>query len=111
MGAAATATLMRNALKHAAVQSPDLSARAITRDRFEYRYAVPTSWNSASPDSAASLELLMRQLQPLLFELTGPVVIQSPARSGKTVLTLQMLSTLRASSGSVCASAPCPSRR
>ena len=76
MGSAATATLMRRAAKRAAVRSPELAALAITREHFEYRYALPESWNSDPRNGLISLRGLTRDLQPLLAELTGTVVLQ-----------------------------------
>jgi hypothetical protein len=75
MGSAATATLVRRAAKHASIRSPGLDGLAITRERFDYRYAVPDSWQTGSDDGLASLRRLMLELQPLLIELTGRVVL------------------------------------
>jgi hypothetical protein len=75
MGSAATATLVRRAVKHASSRSPGLEGLAITRERFEYRYALPESWNGESEVGLSALQGLTRELQPLLTELTGPVVL------------------------------------
>lgn len=74
MGSAATATLVRRAVKHASSRSPGLDGLAITRERFEYRYALPEAWN-ASDVGLSALQGLTRELQPLLVELTGLVVL------------------------------------
>lgn len=74
LGAAATATLLRRASKRASTRIPDLASLTIARDRFGYRYTVPPSWES--DESMASLCELMRELRPLLIDLTGPVVVR-----------------------------------
>jgi hypothetical protein len=76
MGSAATATLVRRALKHAARGSPELGEIAITRDRFAYRHVLPSSWHTDSPAAMAGLRGLTKELEPLLFELTGAVVLR-----------------------------------
>ncbi len=76
MGSAATATLLRRAAKHAETRAPDLGRFEVQRVRFEYRYVVPPSWADQSGDAHASLDALMRELRPLLVELTGAVVLQ-----------------------------------
>jgi hypothetical protein len=75
MGSAATATLVRRAAKHASSRSPGLDGLAITRERFEYRYALPESWQRESEVGLSALQGLTRELQPLLVELTGPIVL------------------------------------
>jgi hypothetical protein len=75
MGSAATATLVRRAVKHASSRSPGLEGLAITRERFEYRYALPESWKHESQVALSDLQGLTRELQPLLVELTGPIVL------------------------------------
>jgi hypothetical protein len=75
MGSAATATLVRRAVKHASSRSPGLDGLAITRERFEYRYALPESWTGGSAVGLSALQGLTRELQPLLVELTGAVVL------------------------------------
>jgi hypothetical protein len=76
MGGAATAILVRRAVKHAAQRSPGCVGLAIVRERYEYRYALPESWNSAPSDGLESLKGLATELRPLLFELTGHVVLR-----------------------------------
>jgi hypothetical protein len=76
MGDAATATLVRRAQQRAARRSAALAGLTVSRDRFEYRYALPREWEAPSAESTASFCELMRELQPLLEELTGDVVIR-----------------------------------
>ena len=75
MGSAATATLVRRALKHASSRWPGLDGLSITRERFEYRYALPESWQREPDLGLSALKGLTRELQPLLVELTGAVVL------------------------------------
>jgi hypothetical protein len=75
IGSAATATVMRRAVKRASTGTLPLEGLAIVRERFEYRYAVPESWNVQSSEGLTSLRGLTRQLHPLLVELTGLVVV------------------------------------
>ena len=75
MGSATTATLVRRAVKHASSRSAGFEGLLIVRERFAYRYSVPDSWKSETPDGLTSLQELTRELQPLLVELTGSVVL------------------------------------
>lgn len=75
MGSAATATLVRRAVKHASSRVHGLDRVTITRERFEYRYVLPDSWQTEGDAGMSSLRGLTRELQPLLIELTGPVVL------------------------------------
>jgi hypothetical protein len=75
MGSAATATLVRRALKHVSTRSPGGDSIVIIRERFEYRYVMPDSWKGATSNGLMSLRGLTHELQPLLVELTGPVVL------------------------------------
>src|SRR4051794_14580074 len=73
MGSAATAALLRRAAKHGSDRAPELGHLVVTRERFEYRYEVPSAWAQQSPDA---LVVLLSELRPLLAELTGPVVLR-----------------------------------
>lgn len=75
MGAAATATLMRRAMKRAHARSSEPDPLVVTRERFEYRYVLPGSWKTESAESMSALRQLARELGPLLTELTGAVVL------------------------------------
>lgn len=76
LGSAATATLLRRAVTRGARRKPALLDVAITREKLEYRYATPTSWSMASDEAMESFRLLVRELRPLLAELTGEVVLR-----------------------------------
>lgn len=75
LGTAATATLLRRALKRAAVSAPELAGLEIVRERFEYRYTVPAGWKD-EPIPSAPLRTLVAELRPLLAELTGAVMVR-----------------------------------
>ena len=73
LGSSATATLLRRAAKHGAVQRPELMKLTIHKPLFEYEYVVPEEWTSER--GRESLQVLIAELVPLLRELTGVVVI------------------------------------
>ncbi len=75
LGSAATATLIRRSLKRAAERAPGLEGIAISRERFEYRYALPPGWKDSPTGALDGLREVARELQPLLLELTGSVVL------------------------------------
>jgi hypothetical protein len=73
IGISATATLVRRAAKHAEPMTPSLSQLVITKSAFDYQFVVPPHWNE---NGAEELGKLLRTLQSLLLDLTGPVVVQ-----------------------------------
>ena len=75
LGTAATATLLRRAAQRAAVAWPELAALSITRGALEYEYQVPGAWSEPAPKPPQALCELVRELWPLLLELTGSVVV------------------------------------
>jgi hypothetical protein len=78
MGTAATATVLRRALKRASVRAPDLGQLGISRVGFEYRYETPPAWTEVVDGEAAMQPIcvLVDELRPLLYELTGSVVLR-----------------------------------
>jgi hypothetical protein len=81
LGTAATAALLRRALRRAATQQPVLSGVATERDGLTYRYTVPPAWQQTLDQQAlAALQALTRELYPLLVEMTGPVLVRRLAR-------------------------------
>jgi hypothetical protein len=77
LGTAATAVLLRRALKRATSRQPSLDELVIRRETTGYTYVVPGAWRepgSGAPDAA--LRALVGELRPLLLELTGSVVLQ-----------------------------------
>ncbi len=76
VGSAATATFVRRAVKQASSRAPHIEGVVVTRERFEYRYALPDAWKTNSPEAMASLQTFAHELQQLLTELTGSVVLR-----------------------------------
>jgi hypothetical protein len=77
LGSAASATVVRRAIREGRSRAPELDALVITREKFEYRYVVPPSWHSEPSTTTAmnDLSVLAAELEPLLNELTGAVVL------------------------------------
>lgn len=76
LGTPATATLIRRSLKLAARNAPELQDVCVSRERFEYRLVLPPEWRDGTVGTLDGLRALARELQPLLRELTGPVVVR-----------------------------------
>jgi hypothetical protein len=72
MGSSATATLVRRAAKHGASKRPGLRVLVIHKPAFEYEYVVPEVWRDDGT-GRDDLGELMRNLVPLLVELTGSI--------------------------------------
>jgi hypothetical protein len=90
LGTAATATLLRRALKRAARGRADLGGVAIERDDLSYGYRLPETWREGRDGAAVgALRHLVGALEPLLVEMTGPVVVRRLAQ----VAALRPLST------------------
>lgn len=75
LGTAAAATLVRRAAKRATAREPTLAELWIVRENLEYRYTVPLTWKEVTPSGTESLKHLVRELVPLLVELTGSLVV------------------------------------
>lgn len=75
LGTAATATVIRRAIKGAAPRAPELREIVIARNRLEYQYVLPPSWKDHPAATLQGLRELAREMQPLLREFTGPVVL------------------------------------
>jgi hypothetical protein len=75
MGTAATATFLRRAIRKAATRYPELITIAITKQRLDYEYVVPKHW-SQSRQSLPALADLSCELEDLLLDLTGPVMVR-----------------------------------
>jgi hypothetical protein len=76
LGTAAAATLLRRAAQRALPRWPELAALCIVRERLEYRYSLPASWEDPASQLPAALSAVARELWPLLVDLTGSVVVQ-----------------------------------
>jgi hypothetical protein len=76
IGPTATAALLQRSIKRAAEDQPELRELVIGRDQFVYTYKVPPSWTRPEPTSRPALTRVVRELWPLLSDLTGPVVVR-----------------------------------
>jgi quercetin 2,3-dioxygenase len=75
LGTAATATIVSRAAHRALPRCPELGELAIARVDREYGYLLPRSFDR--PDGPpASMRALLDEIQPLLVELTGQVVLR-----------------------------------
>lgn len=83
VGTAATAALMRRALKRASAKEPELAALVLRREGLEYAWALPDSWHDPERrDAVEHLRRLVRDdLHPLFRELTGPVIVRRLAQA------------------------------
>jgi hypothetical protein len=82
LGTAATATLLRRAIKQAAFKTswtePPIT---VARNGLDYEYRLPEIWKQ--PDNQEALgefRVIARELRVLLVELTGAVVVRRLAR-------------------------------
>lgn len=76
LGPTATAVLLRRSVNRVAARHPGVRDMAIVRRDFEYTYALPPSWTTGTPESLAAFRDIVRELWPLLQQLTGPVVVR-----------------------------------
>jgi hypothetical protein len=74
IGSTATAALLQRSIKRAAEQKVDLHGLAIVREQFGYRYTVPESWSTHEDRPVQALRQLVRELWPILSDLTGPII-------------------------------------
>jgi len=76
LGTAATATLLRRAIKQAASQTAWSEAVVVIRNGLDYEYRLPETWKEPSNEEAVgALRVVAVELRVLVVELTGPVVI------------------------------------
>jgi hypothetical protein len=75
LGTAATAALLRRAAKRAARRFPVLADLAIGLVDLDYKYTAPPAWQEGE-EGMQPVHELIRELRPLLVELTGSVVVQ-----------------------------------
>jgi hypothetical protein len=80
LGSAAAAALLRRAAQRAQPRWPELDALCIAREQLEYRYRLPASWEDPVTQPLGALSEVLRELWPLLVDLTGSVVIQRLAQ-------------------------------
>jgi hypothetical protein len=76
LGTAATATLVRRALKQMASRTSGSEPVIVTRSGLEYEYRVPEAWKQPGNEEAlGALRAVAAELRVLLVELTGMVVV------------------------------------
>jgi hypothetical protein len=87
VGAAATAALLRRAVKRAAVKQPELAALVLRREGLGYAWLLPAPWHELERrDAVEQLRRLVHdELHPLLRELTGAVVARRLAQAPELV--------------------------
>lgn len=77
LGTAATATLIRRAAATLRRERGVLAELAVERAGLAYTYRLPPSWlDPANPAALEELRILVRELLPLLAELTGRVAVR-----------------------------------
>jgi hypothetical protein len=80
LGTAATATLLRRAIKRAAAHT-SWELVIIARKGLDYEYRLPETWQEPDNEEAlGALRILAAELRVLLVELTGPVVVRRLGR-------------------------------
>ena len=76
LGTAATATLVRRAIKRASVDHKE-QPRVIVKNTIAYEYELPDAWYQPNrPETLDDLCALTKALGHLLVQLTGPVVVR-----------------------------------
>jgi hypothetical protein len=76
LGTAATATLLRRAIKQSAARTAWSEPAVVARDGLDYTYRLPEAWKQPGNDEAVDVfRIVAAQLKLLLIELTGPVVV------------------------------------
>ena len=76
LGTAATATLVRRAVKRVALQTSRSESVVVTRKGLEYEHCLPETWKQPGNEEAVgALRFVAAELRVLLVELTGPVVV------------------------------------
>ena len=81
LGTAATATLLRRAIKRAASQASWPQPITVARNGLDYQYRLPETWKQPGNEEAiGTLRVVAAELRVLLVELTGPVVVRRLSR-------------------------------
>jgi hypothetical protein len=83
LGTAATATLLRRAIKQAASHTSwsEPEPVIVARKGPDYEYRLPETWKQpANEEAFGALRLVAAELRVLLVELTGPVVVRRLGR-------------------------------
>lgn len=81
LGTAATAILVRRAMKQAASLTSWSEPVIVARDGLDYKYRLPETWTKPGNEEAlGGLRVVAAELRVLLVELTGPVVLRRLGR-------------------------------
>ena len=81
LGTAATATLLRRAIKRSASQTSWPEPITVVRNGLDYEYRLPETWKQpGNAEAVGALRVVAAELRVLLIELTGPVVVRRLAR-------------------------------
>jgi hypothetical protein len=76
MGPTATAAVLERSIGRATSRI-NLSGVVISQQQLVYRYTLPESWDSVNDEQAlAGFRHIVRELVPLLTELTGTVIVR-----------------------------------
>jgi hypothetical protein len=76
LGTAATATLLRRAIKQSAARTAWSEPAVVARDGLDFTYRLPEAWKQPGNDEAVDVfRIIAAELKRLLIELTGPVVV------------------------------------
>ena len=87
VGTAATAALLRRALKRASVKHAELAGVVLRREGLTYAWVLPAAWHDPARRDAVELlkQLVRDDLHPLFRELTGLVIQRRLAQSSELV--------------------------
>jgi len=81
LGTAATATLLRRAIKRAASHTSSFQPVIVAKNGLDYEYRLPETWKqSGNGEAIGALRAVAAELRVLLVELTGPVVVRRLSR-------------------------------
>ena len=81
LGTAATATLLRRAIKRAASRTSESESVVVAKNGLDYEYHLPETWKQPGNEEAfGALRVVAAELRVLLVELTGSVVIMRLGR-------------------------------
>lgn len=81
LGTAATATLLRRAIKQTASHTSWSEPVIVVRNGLDYEYRLPETWKQPGNEKAlGALRVVAAELRVLLVELTGPVVVRRLGR-------------------------------
>ncbi len=81
LGTAATATLLRRAIKRAESHARVSESVVVVRKGLDYEYRLPEAWaQPGNGEALGALRAVAVELRVLLVELTGPVVVRRLGR-------------------------------